>query len=265
MHPDYPFVREAQDTGRAKASQPPSREEGLRPTSPREVPIRTVLFDFDGTLVDTTQLILASFRSTWQAIFGFCPPDLTFVRTFGTHLPTAIDALIDQGVEEGLQAPPKDRRQTIEEVLQTYRRFNLAMHDEMIAPFQEIPELLNELREAGIRLAIVSSKMRGGVERGLRLFDLAESFELIVGAEDVKAHKPHPEPLERALATLGLAADEALYIGDSIHDIAAGRAAGLRTAAAGWGPFPHEELAAALPDYLLLTPLELISLPGLAG
>ncbi len=133
-------------------------------------------------------------------------------------------------------------------------------HDQVIEPFDGIDETLQELRARKFKLGIVSSKMRVGVERGLNVFAMAELFEVIITADDVANHKPHPEPLLKALEQFGADANEALYVGDSIHDIAAGRSANISTVAAAWGPFPRADLEALKPDYLLDEPQELLRL-----
>ena len=99
--------------------------------------------------------------------------------------------------------------------------------------------------------------MRAGVERGLRLFDLGGYFTEIIAAEDVTRHKPDPAPICLALERLGAAAERTLYLGDSIHDIRAGQAAAVRTAAAAWGPFSRRLLADSAPDFILDTPGEM--------
>ncbi len=221
---------------------------------------RTILFDFDGTLVNTTPLILRSYQATWETHFGFSFDDRTYIRTFGTHLHSSLAHLIDLGVEHGHHAPPPDRAQCVSELLATYRHFNLGWHDEMVEPFPEVESMLARVRQRGMKTGIVSSKMQAGVERGLRLFDLGRYFDLIIAAEDVTRHKPDPEPIRLALDRLGAAPVEALYLGDSTHDMVAGRAAGVRTAAAAWGPFPRVELEATAPDFILDAPGEL---PGI--
>lgn len=222
--------------------------------------LSVILFDFDGTLVNTTPLILHSFRATWLQSFGFVLDDGAYINTFGTLLYSALQQLMQQGIDEGRIAPIADLSAKVDELLRTYRAINLARHDELSEPFAGINETLAELLARGFRLGIVSSKLRAGVERGLRLFALAEFFEIIIAADDVTRHKPHPEPLWRALERFAAAPQQALYVGDSIHDIAAGRAADIATAAAAWGPFPRTELEAQQPDYVLETPAELLKL-----
>lgn len=221
---------------------------------------RVILFDFDGTLVNTTPLILKSFRATWNKLFGFEMQDADYIKTFGTLLHSAMKELTEQCLADGRICNVDDLTAMADELLRTYRTFNNEWHDQIVEPFAGIDETLPELRARGFRLGIVSSKIRLGVERGLNLFAMAELFDVIISADDVTNHKPHPEPLLKALDKFGAAAHEAMYVGDSIHDIAAGRAANIRTVAAAWGPFPRTDLEALQPDHLLDAPVEMLTL-----
>ena len=100
-------------------------------------------------------------------------------------------------------------------------------------------------------MAIVTSRLRHATLRGLDICGLSRHFEVIITPEDVRNAKPDPEPVLLALERLGVPAAEALFVGDSPHDIAAGRAAGTRTAGVLWGPFPRRTLEEAGADYLL--------------
>ncbi len=224
------------------------------------------MFDFDGTLVNTTPLILRSFRATWEKVFGFTMDDADYIKTFGTFLHTAMKGLTEQCVAEERIRPVEDLPAYLnakaDELLRTYREFNWAWHDDAIEAFAGIDEAVRELKARDYRLGIVSSKLRFGVERGLNVFAMAELFDVIVAADDVTNHKPHPEPLLKALGHFDASPDEAIYIGDSTHDIVAGKAAEVMTAAAAWGPFPRTELEALNPDHLLDEPSELLRLFG---
>lgn len=230
-------------------------------TSENSIPSpETILFDFDGTLVNTTPLILRSYQATWETCFGFTFADDVYIDTFGTHLRSSLGTLIDLGASTGRHAPPLDREEAIDSLIAQYREFNLAWHDELIEPFPGIDLLLGLIRQRGRQMGIVSSKMRAGVERGLRRFDLGGYFDLIVAAEDVTRHKPDPAPIILAVGRLEAQAATTLYVGDSTHDMHAGRAAGVLTAAAAWGPFPRQALEATRPDYLVDSPAEVGSL-----
>lgn len=224
--------------------------------------IQTVLFDFDGTLVNTTPLILHCFRATWEKLFGFTLPETHYIHTFGIPIDTAMQQLLNTMMNELRVAPVADIQQAAEEMVSTYREFNLALHDQMIEPFAEVDEMLLKLKAGGKQLGLVTSKKRVGAERGMRIFEMQNFFDVIICAEDVSQHKPHPEPLLHAMEKLSAHPASTIYAGDSTHDIIAGRAAGLITVAAAWGPFTRAALQAARPDYILETPLKLSRLLG---
>jgi pyrophosphatase PpaX len=213
-----------------------------------------VLFDLDGTLVDTTELILQSFAHAFDAhLPGRLPSRRDLVATFGRSLPAALQEL---AAENGAADP----RALADEMLTTYRDFQRQHHDTLIRPFDGIDAALSALHASGYRLGVVTSKMRHFARRGMRLFDLERHFDVAVFHDDVTRHKPDPEPLLEAARRAGVAPAEAIYIGDSTHDIVAGRAAGMTTVAVLWGPFEREVLDAVGPDLLLNTPAELLDL-----
>ncbi len=214
-----------------------------------------VLFDLDGTLVDTTELILQSFAHAFDAhLPGRLPSRRDLVATFGRSLPAALQEL---AAENGAADP----RALADEMLTTYRDFQRQHHDTLIRPFDGIDAALSALHASGYRLGVVTSKMQHFARRGMRLFDLERHFDVAVFHDDVTRHKPDPEPLLEAARRAGVAPAEAIYIGDSTHDIVAGRAAGMTTVAVLWGPFEREVLDAVGPDLLLNTPAELLDLP----
>jgi len=226
--------------------------------------INLLLFDFDGTLVNTTPLILRSFAATWLQVFGFVLDDSDYIKTFGMLLPTAMRLLTEQAIAEQRIARPDDLPDFLnakaEELLLAYRAFNLQWHDEMIRPFDGVDEVLRELKNCRLRLGVVSSKMRVGLRRGLDFFQMTGLFDVIVAGDDCENHKPHPEPLLRAVEKMNASHHETVYVGDSTHDIVAGQAAQVKTAAATWGPFPRIELESLRPDYLLDHPKELLAI-----
>ena len=145
-------------------------------------------------------------------------------------------------------------------MLDTYRGFQDTIHDELLRPFPGAAETVAELERRGYRLAIVTSKHRRSAMRGMELCGIVSHFDVIVTPEDVREPKPHPEPVLFALEKLGVAPEEALFVGDSPHDIAAGQAAGTRTAGALWGPFPRAALEKARPDAFLETQQDVLRL-----
>ena len=204
----------------------------------------TLLYDLDGTLIDSVRLILDSYHHTMR-VHGFPPrSDRHWLDGLGTPLR---QQFADWAGDETL----------LREMIATYRSYNLAHHDDVIRPYPDIVEVVVALRQAGCRTGLVTSKNRYGAGRGLSLAGLDSTFDLMVCADDVDHPKPHPEPVLRALGALTAAADRTLFVGDSIHDMESGRAAGVVTAAVLWGPFGREDLKAAAPDYWLETPEDL--------
>jgi pyrophosphatase PpaX len=200
--------------------------------------IRAVLYDFDGTLADSTELIMRCYRHTMHTHLGQVPPDEVWLSGFGMTL------------ESQMRRFGRDPAE-VEAMLDTYREYQNGIHDELLRPFPDAAETVAELERRGYGLAIVTSKHRRAAMRGMELCGLVSHFDVIVTPDDVAEPKPHPEPVLLALEKLGVAPHEALFVGDSPHDVAAGRAAGTRTAAALWGPFPRQALEDARPDVFL--------------
>ena len=203
----------------------------------------TVLFDLDGTLIDSRDLILSSFRHTMENHLGWVPPDRAWLANMGKPLIVQLRGFADT---EG----------QVREMMETYRRHNAREHDRFVRPFPGMSATLRQLRAAGYRLGIVTSKMREMAVRGLETCGLdLDWFSALVTADDPVAHKPDPAPVALALERAGNAhADRALFVGDSVWDLKAGRAAGTTTGAALWGPFGQAELTEGAPDYWLADP-----------
>ena len=206
--------------------------------------LSTFLFDLDGTLIDSIELILRSYRHTMRLHRGHEPPDDVWMTGLGTPLSVQFRHFTDDPAE-------------VEAMVATYRAYNLAHHDELVRPYAGVVAAVQALRRPGRALGLVTSKMRSGALRGLQVAELADAFDVIVGSDDVTHPKPHPEPVLAALARLGAAPETAVFIGDSRHDIECGRAAGVKTAAVLWGPFDRSHLADLAPDYWLERPEDL--------
>jgi pyrophosphatase PpaX len=147
-----------------------------------------------------------------------------------------------------------------QELYDVYREYNHRRHDELIRGYEGVAEVLDELRAAGRRLGIVTSKSHDTTQMAFRAVGLREHFEVVVTASDTTEHKPSPAPLLLCLERFGAGAAGSLYVGDSPFDIEAGRAAGMATAAVSWGVFGRDELLAARPDHWLERPDELLAL-----
>jgi pyrophosphatase PpaX len=190
----------------------------------------TLLFDLDGTLVDTKELILVSYREATRKVLGQSLPDDDILPLIGMPLADQMRILAPEHVDE---------------LTAVYRKHNKRVHDEFIRPFEGIREVLAMLRAGGRQLAVVTSKRKKPALRGLAAFDLAGYFDLVIGSDDTERHKPDPEPLLVAAARLGVPIEDCAYIGDSPYDMRAARAANATAIAALWGMFDRASLQEA--------------------
>lgn len=216
-----------------------------------------VVFDLDGTVVDTVELIRDSFHHTVRTVLGRDLPDDYLLAGVGQPLMTQMRRLSEEHAQE---------------LFDVYREYNHRRHDELVRGYDGVRELLEGLRAAGRRLGIVTSKSRDTTQMAFRAVRLAEFFDVVVTASDCDEHKPAPGPLLLCLERLGGSrrapgAAEAegagggpVYVGDAPVDVAAGRAAGMTTIAVAWGVFGREALLAARPDFYVETPAELLAL-----
>ena len=208
-----------------------------------------ILFDNDGTLVDTHELILASMRHSTRTVLGRVIPDEELVRKVGQPLAVQMADFTPDAAEQ-------------EELLRVYREHNLALHDQVVRAFPGAEETLASLAAQGMKLGVVTSKMHELAWRGLSICGLAPYLSCCIGADDCERFKPDGEPVALGARALGLAPRECLYVGDSPYDIQAGRAAGCTTVAVTWGSFAPEVLAAERPDFTCDTFDSLQSLVG---
>jgi pyrophosphatase PpaX len=211
--------------------------------------IRTVLFDLDGTLIDSVRLILDSYHHT-LATHGLPPrSDEEWLRGVGTPLTVQFAEWCSD-------------QETLDALIATYRDYNLANHDRMVTVYPGVVDMVAAIKRRGLSTGLVTSKNRNGALRGLTLVKLESLMDVLVCSDEVANPKPHPEPVERAVELLGADRAETVYVGDSIHDMRSGRAAGVHTAAVLWGPFGRSHLEGASPDYWLEKPDDLLGIIG---
>ena len=201
--------------------------------------LSAALFDFDGTLVDTTEMIYQSMRHATTSVLG--RDDFTREQLL---------ANVGQPLPRQMQLMDAEKAELL---LEAYRAHHETHHDALIAEFPGIAEALQRLRAAGVKVAVVTSKRRSSVEMAL---EALPSLDLVVDRfvtlEDTTEHKPHPEPLLKGLELVGnVPKDQAVYVGDSPFDVQAAKAAGLRSVALSWGAFSEDTLRQADPDYLV--------------
>ena len=191
-----------------------------------------VLFDLDGTVADSIELILSSARHAFIGFAGQAPSDEDWRRSIGRPLLSVLQEYAGGDEDEA------------QRLLARYRTFQLEHHDRLLRPYPGLLEVLEQLKASGYELGIVTSKSDWLAERALDHLGMRSLFSVLVGCDTCVNHKPHPEPVERALALMGADAAQAVYVGDSPHDMRSGRAANVRTLGVTWGAFGREELVA---------------------
>lgn len=209
--------------------------------------VNTILFDLDGTLINTNELIIASFLHTLEFYFPGKYEREQVLPFIGPSLHTTFT-----GLKPGHE----------EDMIKMYREFNHKMHDELVTEYETVYETLEQLKQAGFKLGIVTTKLKNTVTMGLKLTGLERFFEAIVTLDDVENEKPHPEPVLKALKQLNSKPGEAIMVGDNYHDIESGKSAGTKTAGVAWSIKGKDYLAKYKPDYMLDKMSDLIAIAG---
>ena len=198
----------------------------------------TLLFDLDGTVVDSIQLILGAGRHAFADFAGTRPSDEEWRATIGRPLLTVLREYAGSDDEAN-------------RLFERYREYQLEHHDRLVSAYPGMVSALRAFHAAGHPLAIVTSKSDWLARRALEHVGVSDLFPVLVGCDTCVNHKPHPEPVERALAQLGASADDAVFIGDSPHDVLSGRAAGVATIGVTWGAFAREGMVACGADRVI--------------
>jgi pyrophosphatase PpaX len=179
-----------------------------------------VLFDLDGTILDTNELIIRSFL---HALRGVTPPE------FGR-----------EHIIPHMGKPLKDQlrhftgRDDVDDLLAAYREYNLREHDALVKPFPHVAEVLERLKAAGLKIGVVTTKMRLTASRGMKLAGIDGFMDAVVAFDDVEHPKPHPEPVLKALEALDVHPERALMVGDSPADMQSALAAGAVPVGVAW-------------------------------
>ncbi|MDW8290150.1 MAG: HAD-IA family hydrolase [Armatimonadota bacterium] len=231
-------------TGGANSSGHPLDTRGaLTRTQPS---LRCALFDIDGTLVDTVELIIRALDHTFRKHLGLQISRDELRRTIGLPLYQQV-RLFDHLVD----FVPDHRAMEADEIA----FYESHKHLERIIP--EAVEALREVKRAGWRTALVTSKNRQELETFLPRLNANGWVDTVVSASDVERPKPAPDSVLVALERLSVPPDEAVFVGDTVYDIQCARAAGVRVIAVGWGAHLPEMLRAASPDWWVEEPAQL--------
>jgi pyrophosphatase PpaX len=204
-----------------------------------------VLFDFDGTVLDSGQIILASMRHATKTVLGREIEDEILMAAVG-----------GSGLNEQMRLLDEAR---VDELVRVYRAHNEPLHTGLSC-CAGMEDALERLKDEGRKLGIVTAKRRATVALAFETVPIEHLFDVVVGSDDTERHKPDPAPLLHALDLLGAKPDDAVYVGDSPFDIRAGKAAGMHAVAVTWGGIhPRERLEAEGPDAVVDSAEELLA------
>ena len=210
--------------------------------------ISTVLFDFDGTVMDTNNVIIGSWQHTFKTVEGKERDEAEIIKTFG-------EPLIDTMKKFFPDYPT-------EEAVEIYRSYHRDRFTELIDIFPGIKKLLSKLKRRGYKTAIVTSRLKTTTMLGMEKYGIDKYFDAVITCEDTDKHKPDPEPVNIALQRLNSLPEEAVMLGDSMFDIMCAHNAGVKSILVGWALAVSEEEKSGPngPDYIIESPDELFDI-----
>ena len=198
--------------------------------------MKAILFDFDGTVIDTNTLIIESYKYAFKTVMNRDVSLEEILGLFGRPLQISLN---------------EDYGEYGDELCRKFREFNESRHDEIAKPFPGVPDGIIAIKNAGYKIGIVTSKRRTMLERGIKLIGLENYFDVLIATEDTERHKPDPQPVLTACERLCVAPDDALYVGDSVFDILCGKNAGMKTCGVKYTLTEPEKLFEAGMDYFV--------------
>lgn len=181
--------------------------------------IEAVIFDFDGTLADTSDFVLNSFQFVFKKFQGK-EQNSEYIRSFfGEPLRVSIE---------------REFNEPFELVFNEYKNYQSNNFDNDVRLFDNAIKILEYLKQKGIKLAMVTSRTKDSVTNALKKLEIYKYFEVVVSVDDTKNHKPHREPLDKAMQMLNVNSENTLYVGDSRFDMECANNAGTKAALIGW-------------------------------
>lgn len=201
-----------------------------------------LLIDFDGTIGDTNKLVMSTIKSTAKSCLDIDVNDAQIIPMLGKPLIEQMEYFIPKH---------KSNKELSAEMVSYYRDYYNSHRDEMMKPYPYLNQMINAVRNMGIKTAIVSSKGPNGINHGLHSFGIADKIDVIVSSRDVVNHKPHPEPVLKALSLLDAGSEESIMLGDSPMDMESAIRAGVSTALVSWNLFPKERFKDIKIDYII--------------
>jgi pyrophosphatase PpaX len=197
-----------------------------------------LLFDLDGTLIDSIELILSSARYAFEGFQGRAPTDDEWRALIGRPLVDSFREFVPHEPE-------------VERLVVRYREHQLLHHDRLVHAYDGVVAVIEQFARAGYPMALVTSKADWLARRALVHVGLDGAIPVIVGCDSTSRHKPHPEPVHHALGLLRAEAKDAIFVGDSPHDVEAGQGAGVYTIGVTWGAFTVEEMIRSGADLVI--------------
>lgn len=212
--------------------------------------VNTIMFDFDGTIMDTNDIILNSWNYTFNRLTGHDADKKLMLEHFGEPLALSM---------KNFFGAPDDK---IAEYIDIYRSYQKKNFTNEIKLFPGVSEMLEELKNAGFTLALVTSRLKATTVQGVEKFGLDRYFDIVVTADDCTKHKPDPQPINITLERLGKKPEEAVMVGDTLMDLGCAKNAGVISVLVGWSmALPGEKLNADVsPDYILESPDRMLEL-----
>ncbi len=206
---------------------------------------KTYLFDVDGTLIDTAELIYQCFLYSCKK-FGNITVDRELVmNNIGLPFRPQLETYIGKQTDE-----------KVEVIFEAHITYQKEVYSQYLRIFEGIDQLLEKLQKSGKNIGIVTSRKRDTLDLYLKEMDIYNYFDVIISPEDTEKHKPSPEPVLEALARYNEDSQHAIYIGDSVFDIESGDSAGCDTAFVEWSAVHHSKCHVK-PTYVIANPSEL--------
>lgn len=207
--------------------------------------IKAILFDLDGTLINTNELIIESFQHAFREHLNKEISREEVVMTFGEPLRGAMIKYDEKNVDQ---------------MVSIFRKYNEKNHDILAKEYDGVLEGIKLLKEYGIKIALVTSKRRPMTERGLKLVKIFKHMDVIVTPEDTEKHKPYGEPALKACELLNVEPSETIMVGDSHNDILCGKDAGCYTCLVSYTALPLKKIMSYGPDFIIDSLIELVDI-----
>lgn len=248
LHASSPTSLRSASASRHPASQNPSPVSSASRHPGPAGRIKAVLFDYDGTVGDTNQLVIDSWQHTFMTIRGRRTDDELLYHTFGEPLRETMARFF----------PEHD----LEDALRIYRDWQAAQDQNRWYLFPGMRQLIGELRRRGYRMGIVTSRTRDSLERALVYLGMEDTFSAIVTCDDTAVHKPEPEPALIGLEKLDVSANQALFVGDTHYDMGCAHNAGIEAVLVGWSRSmrPEDKVGIYRPDHEIKEAGELLEI-----